>query len=303
MATKIDADRALAHHGDAIIAHPNVSKISVIDAGNGEFQLEIGLVRSEEAAAAVLKNFGPLPDELQIPDPAGRLGKATIAVTKTVVGPLVAKRAQARLARPVAGGCYCGPVALDLCGTLGAMVDKGGTANILSSWHVLYGKTGKDGMAIVQPSKLQGGTDPADTIAYNKAAALTEHVDAAIAEVRKPAGDYVTAGTACFGGFSGTGAASKGQKVRICGGTSGAVSGTVKSTNATAKFTSPIYPNGEWIFKDQIEMNEFTLGGDSGSIIQSEKNEALGLLVGGGGGLDYANKIEHVLKAFGITIA
>ncbi len=297
MATKIEADRALAFHGDEIINHPNVSKISVIAAGDGTFYLEVGLIRNEEAAARVLKGVAPVPDAVPIPGPDGALGKATISVRKIVVGPLFAK------ARPVNGGVYCGPATLNLCGTLGAMVDKGGTPCILSNWHVLYGLNGKDGMSIVQPSKLQGGADPADTIAYNKQSILSEALDAAIAEVRKPAGSYVTSGTTCYGAFAGTKAAQDGMKVKICGGTSGSASGTVKSTNATAKFTSPIYPNGEWIFKDQIEMNEFTLGGDSGSIIQSEKNEAVGMLVGGGGGLDFANKIDVVLNAFGITIA
>ncbi len=71
MATQEQANRTLAAHVETLIAHPNVTSVSVIEDEDGESIIEIGLVGPETGPQAA--NAGPLPDELLIPDDTGRL--------------------------------------------------------------------------------------------------------------------------------------------------------------------------------------------------------------------------------------
>ena len=72
---------------------------------------------------------------------------------------------------------------------------------------------------------------------------------------------------------------------------------------------------GELSFDDQIEVegvgdDQFSRGGDSGSLVYREDGVALGLLFAGsetggenGSGLTYLNPIDAVLDALGATLA
>ncbi len=309
MATEDEANRTLAAHADEIMENPNVMAISVIEDENGEKIIEISLaapeieVDDDAVKAESVRGYTPhiAPDELVIPDAAtGTLkkGGATIRVLKRVSGKFHVQSFTGRQ-RPAKGGDSCGPAAGNWSGTLGARVSQKTTACILSNWHVLYGGAAKDGDPVLQPGRGDGGTYPADTIAYNLKGVLDQFVDAAIAEIRKPADDYVAEGTRCFGPITGVGVAVVNMKVKKCGRTTEATNGTVRSTNATVRVSG--YPGGDRIFTDQILMTAMSQPGDSGSIVLDDNNEAVGLLFAGGDSDTIANKIQRVIAAFSVT--
>ena len=298
MATQEQANRTLAAHADRLITHPNVTSVSVIEDDDGESIIEIGLAGPESGPAAV--NAAPLPDSLPIPDAGGRLtaNSEPLPVRKRVVGRARARSFTGR-ERPAHGGDSCGPAATKWFGTLGARVDRKGTACVLSNWHVLYGGKAEDGYPIVQPARGDGGKDPDDTVARNTLGVLNDKLDAAIATIDKPADDLVGTGTRCYGPINGTDAARINMTVKKCGRTTEATQGKVTSVNATVKVDG--YPTGERVFKNQIQMTLAHGDGDSGSIILTEKDAAVGLFFAGTDTVAWANQIQDVMDALGVT--
>jgi hypothetical protein len=301
MATHEEAVRTKDAHEDRIIAHPNVSSIGIVTTKAEGSIIEIGLVEEEKTFAARSPNAEPLPDELEIPDAAGgfKLNNPTVKVVKKVVGAITIMSFTGR-SRPAHGGDSCGPAAADWFGTLGARVNKGGTACILSNWHVLYGGVAQNEYPIVQQARPDGGFDPNDTIAHNLVGVLNDYLDAALATIDKPV-DNVGAGTRCYGGIAGVAVATDNMAVKKCGRTTESTTGTVRSTNVTV--TVGGYPGGPRVFKDQIEMTPMVQSGDSGSILLDDAGKAVGLVFAGGSASSYANKIQRVLDTLGIAFA
>lgn len=302
MATQEQANRTLAAHVDTLIAHPNVTSVSVIEEEDGENIIEIGMVGPEYGPLAM--NAGPLPDELVIPDESGRLvlGGATIPVRKRIVGKVSGISFTDRV-RPAHGGDSCGPAVTKSAGTLGARVDRSGTPCILSAWHVLYEGVATNGTTIVQPGTYDGGSAPKDAIGTNLRGVLSDTLDAAIATIDKPEGDFVEKGTRCYGAISGVDTAAVKMAVKKCGRSTGATSGTVTSVNSTVKVTHPSYPGGEKVFKNQIQMTLKAIAGDSGAVVLTDKNAAVGLLFAASTTDGWANHIQDVMKTFGVTFA
>ncbi|MBW6421665.1 S1 family peptidase [Rhizobium sp. XQZ8] len=304
MATREEADRTLAFHADAVMANPNVSLISVIQDENGEYVIEIGLVDSELVGDPASSRAGDFslpvaPVELAIPDASGVLTRSatTIPVRKRIVGKIQVRSFTGKL-RPALGGNSCGPAAGNWSGTLGARVQYKGNACIISNWHVLYGGAAKDGDPILQQARGDGGKLD-DVIALNVVGVLTEHLDVALATIGKPADDYVKKGTISYGDITGTEKATDKMSVKKCGRTTEATTGEVRSTNATVRASG--YPDGDRIFKDQLQMTKMSAAGDSGSIILSDKNKAVGLLFADAISDTFANKIERVVDALGVS--
>jgi hypothetical protein len=295
MATREEADRALAVHATNLMSNPNVTSISVIENESGESIIEIGLVEAES-------NLARAPDELVVPDVSGALsvGGDTIGVRKRIVGRIEAQSFTTRQ-RPAKGGDSCGPAAGNWSGTLGARVSHNGVACILSNWHVLYGGAANDQDPILQQGKGDGGSAAKDTIGHNLSGILNAQIDAAVATLSKPADDYVIAGTISYGAIAGTDTATVGMSVKKCGRTTQATTGTVRSTNATVKVSG--YPGGVRTFTDQIQLSPMSASGDSGSIVLDPKNKAVGLLFAGGAADSYANKIAAVLATFNVTFS
>jgi len=304
MATREEADRTLAFHADTVMANPNVSLISVIQDENGEYVIEIGLVASEfivDPTSSEAQDFSMVaPDELAIPDLAGRSAQnsTNIPVRKRIVGKIQVRKFNGKQ-RPALGGNSCGPAAGNWYGTLGARVQHEGKACILSNWHVLYGGAAKDGAPILQQAAGDNGTYPVDTIAYNLIGILTEHLDVALATIREPVDDYVKKGTISYGDIAGTEKAADKMSVKKCGRTTEATTGEVRSTNATVRASG--YPDGDRIFKEQLQMTKMSAAGDSGSIILNDKNKAVGLLFADSVSDTFANKIERVVDALGVS--
>ena len=224
----------------------------------------------------------------------------TLRVVKKIVGRITTASFPDR-SRPAHGGDSCGPAAARWFGTLGARVDMGGTPCILSNWHVLYGGVAQNDFPIVQPARPDGGADPDDTIAHNLIGVLNDYLDAAIASIDKPIDDNVGAGTRCYGPITGVALAEANMGVKKCGRTTETTVGTVLSTDAPLKVDG--YPDGSRIFRDQIEMALKVQGGDSGSILLNDKDQAVGLVFATGDEISYANKIQRVIDTFEIRFA
>ncbi len=195
-------------------------------------------------------------------------------------------------------------------GTLGCLVQKGGTTYILSNNHVMANENlASINDPIYQPGPFDGG-GPADQIAQLNdfvnivfSTGANNLVDAAIATVST--GD-VTGGAVTYGNpRSATIAAAVNMRVMKYGRTTEQTKGRVQGINATVNVG---YDSGTARFVNQIIIGGggFSSGGDSGSLIVVEKGgnarRPVGLLFAGGGGTTIANPIDDVLSAFGVTV-
>lgn len=212
---------------------------------------------------------------------------------------------------------------------------------ILSNNHVLANSnSARKGDTILQPGRADGGKDPQDRIAdlerfvtiewkggggggsscpiaqffqslLNMFAAASgsktrlqqvkadavNYVDAAVA---KPVSDSVIEDAiAKIGAVSGTRDAAIGMKVRKSGRTTGYTEGTINTLDATIEVG---YGNTTAIFEGQILTGDMSDPGDSGSLIVSEDNHAVGLLFAGSSTVTVINPIAAVLSALNITI-
>jgi len=216
--------------------------------------------------------------------------------------------------RPLRIGCSIGHFDVT-AGTLGAFVRDAtnGTSLVLSNNHVLADENrANQGENILQPGKYDNGADPADAVAtLTRFIAIdfqkTNYVDCAVAElIAGVQFDYQSLDS--FGSLSGerTAQLAGNEAVRKIGRTTGLTVGTISAIEVDNVAVG--YDQGTAYFDSQIEIastgpGPFSDGGDSGSLIIDENNEALGLLFAGsdqggpnGLGLTYANPIEAVMS-------
>jgi hypothetical protein len=230
--------------------------------------------------------------------------------------------------RPSPGGVSIGHPSVT-AGTLGMIVKKAGVRQILSNNHVLaHSNDAKIGDPSLQPGTYDGGQisdaigklsdfvpisftgdgsgclggifgkliipvlslfgfAPRDII--NKVDAATarplrdEDVSDEILEIGRPAG---------------YGEAKVGDKLKKSGRTTEVTQGDVIATDGVSNVN---YGNGRMaIFGDQIIASAMSEGGDSGSAVLNEQNEAVGLLFAGSSSLTIINKIANVIDALGL---
>lgn len=195
-------------------------------------------------------------------------------------------------------------------GTLGAVVQRGGSTFILSNNHVLANENLANlGDRALQPGPFDDGTN-ADQIGtlsdYEPIVFSTganNRLDAAIASVN--AGDVTGAAPSYGQPRNQTISASVGMRVMKYGRTTEHTKGRVQGINGTVNVG---YDSGVARFTGQIIIGGggFSAGGDSGSLIVVEKGQnarrPVGLLFAGGGGTTIANPIDEVLARFNVTI-
>jgi hypothetical protein len=219
-------------------------------------------------------------------------------------------------ARPGGGGpieCGTSTGRDDECaaGTIGCVVNKGGSQYFLSNNHVFAAENaGHVGDRIDAPGRYDGKPKCAQTPqlgtlsdfqTINFGKGTTNVIDCAIAA---PAAG-VSYTTAEEGGFTPTStvvAAFVGQAVKKDGRTSGLTHGNVTGVNVTITVG---YSTGNAVFVNQIMMNsQLIRSGDSGSLLVEETtNNPVGLCFAGGTGGTFANPIGPVLQKFGATVA
>ena len=206
-------------------------------------------------------------------------------------------------------------------GTLGALVTKNGVQYVLSNNHVLARTNeGAVGDAIVQPGLIDEAPtcaqDTGDTVAHlsewvpmSFRRGTSNTVDAAIAEVQagQVAGDGAILDVGVVSATPATPAIN--MPVQKSGRTTGHTSGIVAAVAVTINVK---YGNscgggrGTGTFKNQIRVTpgSFSAGGDSGSLIVTTATPPapVGLLFAGGTNDTFANPIQSVLGAFGVSM-
>ena len=91
------------------------------------------------------------------------------------------------------------------------------------------------------------------------------------------------------------------MKVRKTGRTTGYTTGTITLVNATIQVN---YGDGKVAkFEDQLVSGFMSEGGDSGSLLVSESNKAVGLLYAGSSQSTIYNPISRVLEQLKIRIS
>ncbi|MEN8653477.1 hypothetical protein ABCR94_23455 [Streptomyces sp. 21So2-11] len=234
-----------------------------------------------------------------------------------------------RRLRPAPSGISVGNVRVT-AGTLGSVVYDflpGATTDppgsglgtpakfyILSNNHVLADSNrAPAGSAIVQPGVFDGGQDPADriatldrfiTIQFAPQIPLDRHnnvVDAALGTV-----DFQDATRDQY--FSGAPRAWRrkanvavGDLVKKTGRTTNISFGRIIAVDATIDVNYGTA--GTARFKDQILTTNISAGGDSGSLVTSQDNVALGLLFAGSQVVTVVNHIETVRALLRVEIA
>ena len=197
-------------------------------------------------------------------------------------------------------------------GTLGCFAQRPGKKEmyILSNNHVMANSNdAKTGDKVYQPGKHDGGTDK-DTVAklshFVRLKSDHNKVDGAIALIN---GDvkYDTSTLSEFGKYAGTsdGELDVGMDVRKFGRTTGATTGkitAIEMDNVRVNYGKA----GVLSFDNQVEIvgqQQFSAGGDSGSLVMNSKNQGIGLLFAGGGNRTYANDLQDVLRELKIVTA
>lgn len=213
----------------------------------------------------------------------------------------------------LANGYCCG-------GTLGSLIQKGGTQYILSNYHVLYAdivnggnsRTAQPGDPVIQPGLIDvncnaGNSQDVATLVANGGSLPSANVDAGIAQVIsgmvRTDGAILEVGTIS----ATTTSAVIGQAVKKSGRTTGLTRSSVSGLNATvniaydnecaggAAFTKTF--TGQIVIKNTG--SRFLNSGDSGSLMVQDVTtnpRAVGLLYAGSSSTAIANPINAVLS-------
>lgn len=235
--------------------------------------------------------------------------------------------------RPAPGGVSIGHPKVT-AGTLGMIVKKGGFRYILSNNHVLANCNDADkGDQSWQPGAADGG-GPADTIAHladfvpihfsgesncpiaraiiwglNGFAqlfrsktqiphAVTRAINKVDCAISRPIIEIdISQEILGIGKVVGYAEAKKGDEVTKSGRTTELTAAYITGTDGLVNIN---YGAKTAIFDDQIVTPVISKGGDSGSVLVNEKNEAVGLLFAGSSSLTIANKISNVIEALGL---
>ncbi|MGD2153942.1 MAG: CARDB domain-containing protein [Gemmatimonadales bacterium] len=235
----------------------------------------------------------------------------------------------ARFPRPVPTGVSTGHPNIT-AGTIGARVrDALGNVYALSNNHVYADQNRADiGDPVLQPGPYDGGAYPADQIGVldsyepidfsfsghntmDAAIALSSEADLGNAT---PADGYGIPNSTIYGDANGDGyfdgtADLLGLSVQKYGRTTQLTRGTVTEVNVFVEVCYEAIFNfciKSAYFYDQLGISPgtFSGGGDSGSLIVSDdaQKNPVGLLFAGGSDRTFANRIDLVLKQFGVWI-
>ena len=185
---------------------------------------------------------------------------------------------------------------------------------ILSNNHVLANvNAGALGDPILQPGPFDGGVDPADRIArlsrfipitLNPPVPLALHrnlVDCAVAEGEFHDLDREIYWSCCVRGWRRKAGVLVGTTVKKTGRTTNFTTGRITAINATVDVG---YGGGRvGRFIDQIVTTNISAGGDSGSLVTTLDNIAVGLLFAGSGVATIVNQIENVRSLLRVEVA
>lgn len=211
--------------------------------------------------------------------------------------------------RPLKFGYSISPFNTKLGGTAGCLVSDGRYFFILSNNHVLSNQNRLPiGTKIIQPSRYDGGRFPDDVIAVlyrystiyftTPTSSPKNVIDAAIAYI--PNRSIISPYISEIGYVKGVVEPSLNLEVKKCGRSSGLTTGVITSTNATV---SVKYSDGKSaLFTDQIFTTSMSKLGDSGSLLLTHDNYAVGLLFASSDTATGYNPISTVLDAMKVKL-
>ena len=235
----------------------------------------------------------------------------------------------AKRLRPAEGGYSVGHISIT-AGTIATCVYDilpGGTISppahgvgipskyyILSNNHVLANvNAGVPGDPVLQPGPFDGGTNPADRIAtlsrfipitLQPPVPLALHnnlVDCAVAEVQFHDLNREIYWSGVVRGWRRKANVAVGTVVKKTGRTTNFTTGRITAINATIDVN---YGGGRVArLKDQIVTTNMSAGGDSGSLVLTLDNVAVGLLFAGSSISMIANQIENVRSLLRVEVA
>lgn len=185
---------------------------------------------------------------------------------------------------------------------------------ILSNNHVLANSNSATlGDAVLQPGPFDGGTNPADRIAslsrfvpitMNPPTPLALHnnlVDCAVAEGDFDALSREVYWSGYVRGWRRKADVTVGTLVKKTGRTTHFTTGRITAVNATIDVN---FGGGRVArFRDQIVTTNMSAGGDSGSLVLTMDNVAVGLLFAGSPTAMIANQIENVRALLRVEVA
>lgn len=179
-------------------------------------------------------------------------------------------------------------------GTFSTLVEVKGELFILGCWHVMTGLNGKVGDIIRHPGRNDSVTfeEIGELVWY----AITSKLDIALAKPKDLTG--LSYDSKCFGAISQVGRILENLKVKKCGRTTEATFGKILYTDAIVRVSHRQYPGGSKIFDNQIIAEINCKPGDSGALLLDDKNQVIGLLVGGNTGFGFFNKYNEIVKTF-----
>lgn len=268
----------------------------------GELALRVYVDRKRPIA--MIDN--PVPDHVDVADVHG-------ALTDVIaIGPVEAELFVDR-SRPYMPGCGLGHPKVS-AGTLGAFVRRAGNDTLfaLSNAHVLA----DDGLAargdpVLQPAADDGGLDETDTVAHLEDFVPFEFgdtgfpnlVDAAIARVDR---DQVDMAIRLLGRRPAgvTTNLRRGMRVHKVGRTTDLTTGIIQDVHFRLSMTFRRSGQGRARvgFRDQVLCTRFTQGGDSGALVLSSSNRAVGLHFAGSPSASVFNRIAHVLETLEVEL-
>lgn len=258
-------------------------------------------IQKERCAPAIL-----IPKVLDVPT----IGEVTTDVVE--IGHSAPRSQHYSVNNGVHPGCSIG-VGLAR-GTLGCFVRKrnGNEIHLLSSAHIIA----RDGIApmhthIFQPAPIDSPVHHSTPIAYLSDCLPFEFselyfrnlADAAIARTNLPVQpENLIPG---IGKPLGLVDPVRGMRVKKCGRSTGVTRGVVRDVNFMTRL---IYEKdgmgnvGSVGFKDQILVSNFSDDGDSGSLVLTDDNIGVGLLMAGSGSVSICNKIRNVFELLDIEL-
>ena len=303
MATMEYAHRVMVEFEAQLLANPNVAFISVVSGLHGldltdreRFHIQVGVysygvqVKALSAYADQRADYSKfVPASLSLGESDEDVNVEIVETDEIVALGYFDDR------RPAEGGNSTSVHNLSGSGTLGSRVTANGQEGFfITNWHVAHGGGASKGSAQLQRGRGDGGQLPGQRIGELYWWALNEFLDAAIVKADRV--DQLTYVLRCWGtkilGFE---TPRVNMQVKKCGRTSQATVGTIKSVTATVKVNG--YPGGIRVFRDQIQMTSMLRPGDSGSVLLTNNNKAVGLCFAGSSSDSFANKFSRVLSA------
>jgi hypothetical protein len=271
-----------------------------------------------------------LADKDRIPAKVGRAATDVMAVGELIAGGgAPAPQSLARRLRPAEGGYSVGHINIT-AGTIATCVygilPDGSVKRpvhgvgmppayyILSNNHVLAdSNAGSPGDPILQPGPFDGGTDPADRIArlsafvpitFDPPTPLANHnnlVDAAVAQGEFHDLDREIYWIGYIQAWRRKRAVRVGTVVQKTGRTTNYTLGRITAVRATVDVN---YGGGRVArFRDQIVTTAMSAGGDSGSLVSTTDDVAVGLLFAGSSVATIVNQIENVRSLLRVEVA